>query len=119
MSGNGSRRKDRHPHLRLVHSVEDPDGVADEIRDEDIPEVIEQVMRNLARDAHAVTHCAMVSISQEFHRHGLPLRMEEISVVRDTVFETVAEAFRKRLLRSMRPRDGLLRGLAGESESEP
>lgn len=103
MYGGGGRRKDRHPHLRLVHSV------ADEIKDEDAPEVIEQVMRNLARDAHAVTHCAMVSISQEFHRHGLPLRMEEISVVRDAVFETVADAFRKRLLR----------GLADESEPNP
>jgi hypothetical protein len=92
-----------------VHSVEDRDEVADEIRDEDVPQIIEQVMRNLVRDAHTITDGAMVAISGEFTRYKLPLDLDDDAVVRDAVFEVVAGAFKKRLLV----------GLTDDSELQP
>ena len=100
-----SRRRSGPPHLRLVSpvvSVPPANGTLFSSRsvDEDarVPDIIEQVMRNLFSDAAAITDGAMVAISEEFTRYGLPLHVEDVSVVRDAVFEIAAGAFKQRLL---------------------
>jgi hypothetical protein len=100
MSG---RRRSRPPHLRLVPAVPPAAGTVfscRSVQEENarVPDIIEQVMRNLFSDAAAITDVAMVAISEEFTRYGLPLHVEDVSVVRDAVFEIAAGAFKRRLL---------------------
>jgi hypothetical protein len=108
MSGRGGRRngKDRRPYLRLVPPVAPVPPTTGtcfssrSVQEENarVPDIIEQVVRNLFSDAAAITDGAMVAISEEFTRYGLPLQVEDVSVVRDAVFEIAAGAFKQRLL---------------------
>jgi hypothetical protein len=98
-----SRRRPGPPHLRLVPAVPPATGTvfsSGSVQEENarVPDIIEQVMRNLFSDAALITDGAMVAISEEFTRYGLPLHVEDVSVVRDAVFEIAAGAFKQRLL---------------------